>query len=134
MSLGYLYPPSDGGGMMSKGRIFSIVATFLLVLGGSNGCFGASEDASPNVLFVTTASEVRARFVVIDELSSVAVVKGLTPDTVALSGTRAKNVKAKYRVDIIHPDTGEVYSVRVEGKRNLVSGWEIDTTEIKAPF
>ena len=121
--------------MVNRRWLSSVVALLIFVVVGLSGCVlvGQTRSYEDNVLFVSTTSEVRAKFVVIDELSSVAVIKGLTPDTVALSGTRVARVKAKYRVDIIHPDTGEVYSAKVEGKRTLL-GWGIDPTEVKAPF
>ena len=134
MSLGYLYTP-DGGVIMSKERFFSVTVILVLVFGGLSGCFLSFTHEGSSVLSVTTTSKVRAKFVVIDEISSVAVAKGLTPDTVALSGAKGNYVKAKYRVEITHPDTGEVYSVRVEGELNLLGkAVGIDTTKIRAPF
>ena len=124
--------------MINKHRFSSAVLLLAFVAVGLSGCFSvafsdSSGEERSNVLAVSTASGIRARFVVIDEISSVAVSKGLTPDTVALSGTRVENVKARYRVEITHPERGEVYSAKVKGKR-VFGKWKIDPTEVKAPF
>ena len=92
------------------------------------------------VLALKTTGDIRAKYVVFDEITKEVISQGLTPDTVALAGlikvrvgNKLKKLRAKYRVEITHPDTEEVYSEEVEGEFKS-KRWLLSKTEIKSPF
>ncbi len=75
-----------------------------------------------------SAGEVRAKYSVFNEETGVVVAKGLTPDAAVLNGS------GNYRVEITHPDTGEVYTARIKAKKDAFAGWTLSPKSVEAPF
>ena len=75
-----------------------------------------------------SAGDVRAKYSLFNEKTSVVVARGLTPDSVVL------NASGNYRVEITHPDTGEVYTNHIKAQQDAFAGWSLSPKSIEAPF
>ena len=83
------------------------------------------------VMMAVSSREVRAKYTVTDEQNGVVVSQGLTPQTLPIPITKRGN--ERFRVDITHPETSEVYSETVEAKLTL-EGWALTKRLVEAPF
>ena len=65
-----------------------------------------------------SAGSVRAKYTITNLRNNIVVKQGLTPDVIGLDRSSGYFEPGKYRVDITHPETGEVHSTVVKGKAN----------------
>ena len=75
-----------------------------------------------------SAGDLRAKYVVYSLARNKAIAQGLTPDVVPLQKS------GSYRFEIMHPDTGEVYSAQIKGTYDPFIGWKLSAKEVEAPF
>ncbi len=97
------------------------------------GCALMASGHEPQSISIR-AGELRAKYVVISETSGKTLASGLTPDTIPLQRKVGYLKRARYRVEITHPETGEVYTQKVIGKRSPITGWRLKPGAVEAPF